>query len=40
MLNKAMSLFPALRETGLLNLKCGTVPLPEAVADRNTRWTL
>lgn len=32
MLNKAISFFPALRAIGVSNLKCGTVPFPDALA--------
>lgn len=33
MLNKAISFFPALRVMGRINLKRGTVPFPEPVAE-------
>lgn len=32
MLNKAISFFPALSVIGVLNLNCGTVPFPDALA--------
>lgn len=35
MLSREISFFPALREIGLRNLKDGTEPFPDAVAEEN-----